>query len=106
MSPLMDALHPASDKVLYVFYDFETTQNTEYTDEDNLHVTNLLCVQQFCSRWEDVEHWDCVRCVKRKHSFCQDPMGNLLTYLNEPRLWANKIVAMAHNAKVSTSTSS
>jgi len=33
MSPLKDALPHAGDKVLYVFYDFETTQNTEYTDD-------------------------------------------------------------------------
>ena len=30
MRPLKDALPPAGDKVLYVFYDFETSQNTEY----------------------------------------------------------------------------
>ena len=38
MRPLKDALPPASDKVLYVFYDYETTQNTVYTDEAELHV--------------------------------------------------------------------
>jgi hypothetical protein len=32
-----------SDGVLYVFYDFETTQNT------TLHVPKLVCLQQFCS---------------------------------------------------------
>jgi len=55
MRPLKDALPPAADKVLYVFYDFETTQNTEYTDAAKLHVPNLVCVQQFCSRCEDEE---------------------------------------------------
>jgi len=40
-----------------------------------------------------------VRCDKRKHSFWQDPVGDLLSYLTEPRTWANKIVAIAHNAK-------
>ena len=90
---------PASDKVLYVFYDFETTQNTEYTDEAKLHVPNLVCVQQFCSRCEDAEDGDFVRCVKRKHSFWRDHVGDLLSYLTEPRPWANKIVAIAHNAK-------
>ena len=33
MRPLKDALPPAGDKVWYVFYDFETIQNTEYADE-------------------------------------------------------------------------
>ena len=33
MRPLKNTLLPAGDKVLYVFYDFEATQNTKYTDE-------------------------------------------------------------------------
>jgi len=97
MTPLKDALHSASDKVLYVFYDFETTQNTEYRAEAKLYVTNLVCVQQFCSRWEDVE--DCLRRGKMKHSFWKDPVGDLLPYLTEPCPWADKIVAIAYNAK-------
>ena len=40
----------SSDRVMYVFYDFETTQNTEYTAAAKLHVPNLVCVQ----RCEDV----------------------------------------------------
>jgi len=46
-------VNPAGHMVQYVFYDFETTRNTRYTDEANLHVPNLVCVQQFCSRCED-----------------------------------------------------
>ena len=99
MRPLKDALSPASDKVLYAFYDFVTTQNSEYTAEAKLHVPNIVCVQQFCARCEDVEEGDCVRCCKRKHSLWQDPVGELLTYVTEPRPWTNKIVATAHNAK-------
>ena len=38
MRPLKDTLPAASDKVLYVFYDIETTQSTEYADESKLHV--------------------------------------------------------------------
>jgi len=41
-----------------------------------------------------------VRCGKRKDSFWDDPFGNMLSYLCEPRHWAKKIVANAHNAKV------
>jgi len=40
-----------------------------------------------------------VRCGQRKHSFWDDPVGYLLTYLCKPRPWVNKIVAIAHNAK-------
>ena len=53
MRLLKDALPPAGDEVLYVFYDFETSQNIEYADEAKLHVPNLVCLQQFCSRCED-----------------------------------------------------
>ena len=100
MRLLKDTLPTTGDKVLYVFYDFKTTLNTRYTDAAKLHVPNLVCVQQFCSRCEEEEDGvDCVRCLRRKHSFWQDPVGDLLTYLTEPRPWANKIVAIAHNAK-------
>ena len=34
-----------------------------------------------------------------RHSFWYDPVGDLLTYPCKPRHWANKIVAVAHNAK-------
>jgi len=36
LRPLKDALPDASDKVLYVFYDFETTQNNLYSDKATL----------------------------------------------------------------------
>ena len=41
----------------------------------------------------------CLRCVKRKHLFWQDLEGDLLKYLTELCAWAEKIVAIAHNAK-------
>ena len=57
MRPLKDVMPDASDKVLYVFYDFETKQNTKYSDKATLHVPDLVCVQQFCSQCEDAEDW-------------------------------------------------
>jgi len=74
---------PASDGVLYVFYDFETTQNTRYSDKAMVHVPNLVCLQQFCSKCEnkkDIEI-DCAQCGERKHSFRNDPVGDMLSYL-------------------------
>jgi len=99
MRPLKDTLPAASDKVLYVFYDIETTQNTEYADESKLHVPNLVCAQQFCSRCEDEEDGDYARCGRRKHTFREDPVGELLIYFTEPRPWVNKIIVIAQNAK-------
>jgi len=99
MRPLKNALPTEGDKILHEFYDFETTENTRYADKATLHVPDLVCVQQFCAQGEDVEDGDCVRCGKRKHSFWDDPLGDMLTYLSEPLPWANKIVVIAHNAK-------
>ena len=92
---------PPSDKVLYIFYDFETMQNTRYSDTTTVHVQNLVCTQQFCSRCESSENvqQDCVQCGKRKHSFWEDPVGDMLAYLCEPRPWVKQIIVIVHNAK-------
>jgi len=37
--------------------------------------------------------------LKRKHSFFDEPVGDLLMYLCAPRQWCEKVVAIAHNAK-------
>jgi len=91
---------PNVNNVLYVFYDFETTQNKRYSVTAKAHVPYLVCVQKFCARCELMEEVsiDCERCDRRKHSW-NDPVGDLLNYLCKPRHWANKIVAIAHNAK-------
>ena len=42
---------------------------------------------------------DCRRCGKRKHSFWTDPVGDLIFYTFKSRPWADRIVAIAQNAK-------
>ena len=100
MRPLKNVL-PAGDRVLYVFYDFETNQNTRYSETTTLHIPNLVCLRQFCSRYKDVEddERDCEQCGVRKHSFWDDPVYSMLSYLCETRAWLNKVIAIAHNAK-------
>jgi len=44
MRPLKDDLPANANNLLHIFYDFETTQNTDTAIE---HVPNLVCVQQF-----------------------------------------------------------
>jgi len=83
------------------FYDFETTQDTKFSENATQHIPILVCIQQFCSACEmqeDIET-DCDRCGRRRHYFYDDPVGDLLSYLSEPRPWCNKVVAIAHNAK-------
>ena len=86
MATLKNVL-PRRDNVLFVFYDFETTQDTKVTESATLHVPNLVCLEQFCTQCEMLPHIDedCERCGRRKHSFWDDPIGDLLSYLCEPR---------------------
>jgi hypothetical protein len=100
MAPLQNKPRP-SQKVLYVFYDFETTQDTRFTQTATRHVPNLVCVQQFCSMCDNQPdaNIDCVRYGKRTHSFWEDPVGDMLAYLCEPRPWADNVIAIARNAK-------
>ena len=100
MQPLKNEL-PCSDDVLFVFYDFEPTQDTKFSETANEHIPILACAQHFCSvseMQEDIEI-DCARCGRRRYSFYDDPVGDLLSYLCEPRPWCSKVVAIAHNAK-------
>jgi hypothetical protein len=60
MSQLQNWL-PAGDKVLYVFYVFETTQSQKYSDR-TLHVTILVCVQQLFSWCEMLKTWSETEC--------------------------------------------
>ena len=82
MKPLIDEL-VQSDNVLFVCYDFETTQDTKFSDTATVHLPNLVCLQQFCSLCEtryDIDE-DCERCGKKKHSIFEDPVGYFLSYL-------------------------
>jgi hypothetical protein len=100
MRPLVK-VPDSSERVLYVFYDFETTHDTKRSDRTNEHVPNLVCLQQFCSKCENISgiEQDCVQCGKRIHSFWDDPVRDMLNYLCESRPWAEKMVVIANNAQ-------
>ena len=70
MRPLVN-VPASSERVMYVFYDFETTHNTKLSDRTNEHVPNPVCLQQFCSKCENISdiEQDCIQCCKRIHSF-------------------------------------
>jgi hypothetical protein len=91
----------STEKVLYVFYDFETTQDNKYSEKATVHVPNLVCLQQFCLKCESINivEQDCSQCGRRIHSFWQDSVWDLESYLCEQPPWANKVIAIAHNAK-------
>ena len=99
MRPLSDELL-RSDNVSFVYYDFETRKNTRFTDSATVHVPNLVSLQKLCSQCEtrvDIDE-DCQRCGKRKHSFFEDPVGDL-PHLCEPRGWCDRVFSKVHNAR-------
>jgi len=101
MQPLKNEVSSA-DNVLFVFYNLQTSQDTKISETVKLHVPILVCLQQFCTACEiqvEDDGRDCARCGKRRHSFFEDPVGDLLSYLCSPRPWCKNVVAIAHNAK-------
>jgi hypothetical protein len=77
MAPLTPE-QPSSGKVLYVFYDFETTKDIRFSDTATVHVPKLVRVQKFHTRCEsepDIER-ECEQCGK-KNTFWEDPVGDL-----------------------------
>jgi len=87
--------------VLFVFNDFETTQDTRLTESSIVQIPNLVCLLHFCTVCEKKTNIDvdCVRCGRRRHAFWDSPVGDLLTYLCKQRPWCEKDIAIAHNAK-------
>jgi len=100
MRPLVVEL-PRNDNVLFVFYDFKSTQDTRLSESSTVHIPNLVCIQHFCTVCENDPDIDaaCVRCGKRKLAFWDDPVGDLLSYLCKPRQWYRRVIAIAYNAK-------
>ena len=47
MIPVKHVLPANAEKLLYLYYGFETTQNKRYSDTAKAHVPKIVCVQQF-----------------------------------------------------------
>lgn len=87
---------------LFVFYDFETRQqtllpgsNTSYIHEPNLLVLNIycdLCEDDFDSRE------NCIHCGIREFVFDKSPVQQFLEYLSQPFANTNKVICIAHNS--------
>jgi len=60
----------------YVFYHFDTTQDTKRSDRKMKHVPKLVCLQQFSSKYENISdiEQDFIQCGKRIHSFWNEPV--------------------------------
>jgi hypothetical protein len=97
MQPLKNVLHSGGG-VMFVFYDFQTTQHTPQSDMAGLNVPNLVCIQQFVLVSAPIMSMRTAQCGMRKHSFWEDPVGDILSYLCEDRPWCKQIIVVAHNA--------
>lgn len=98
-------------KYLYIFYDFETRQDTAYRGDINikLHVPNLCVAQLVCSYCigqntddnddnEDELLW-CDSCGVREHIFFEDPVKQLLQLAVREKSGFDEIICIAHNAR-------
>jgi len=73
-----DALSSASDKQFTSFMISKLPKIIGKRDDANLHLHNLVYVQEFCSRCVDEEsEGDFVLCGRRIHSFWQDTVGDV-----------------------------
>ena len=90
-----------SDRLLYVFFDTECTQDLEKRDGSFEHVPNLICDQQMCSKCEDVDDLsvDFEQCGKRVHVFWQDAVGTFIDYLRQSRPFTVKVYVISHNSR-------
>lgn len=90
---------PPRNRAVFMFYDFETTQNKLHAHFVRAHAESSVRPADL-PVWEDDADVDvdCRRCGKRKESFWTDPVGDLISYVFKSRPWADRFVAIAHNA--------
>jgi hypothetical protein len=97
MKPLQN--EPVStEKVLYVFYDFETTQDTKYSEKATVNVPNLV----FTKVPFTMQEYRCARLltVWETYTFLLAGSSRGLAILSvRAAAVVNKFIAIAHNAK-------
>jgi len=90
-----------TNRILYVFFDTECTQDLEKCDGSFEHIPKLICAQQICSKCEAVDDLsvDCEQCGKRTPIFWQDPVGRFIEYLRLFRPFADNIYVISQNSR-------
>ena len=101
MSPLKQ--YEKERKCMFLFYDFETQQNTPLQGDPKtyVHIPNLCVVQQVCTRCftdEDMSNI-CSECGVREYVFDKDPVKEFVELATRKVQNFNKIICIAHNAK-------
>ena len=67
------------------------------TRQKNMYLNSSACNSFVRGELMDDVSRDCEQCGRRRYSFWNDTLGDLLIYLSEPRSRANRIVAITHN---------
>jgi hypothetical protein len=91
MKPLQNKPAP-TDKVLYVFYDFEKRRKIPNISKRLRSMSQIWSVYNSSVQNTRVmmTDQDCSQCGRRKHSFWHDSVGELLSYLCEQRQWSTR----------------
>lgn len=90
---------------LFIFYDFETTQNQLLLGETNkfVHIVNLVVAQQACRLCIDTDENNrsfCRECKTTEHIFIgKSSLGDFMTYLTKIHSNYRKVICIAHNMK-------
>lgn len=95
---------PENEKFIYIFFDFECTQNTPSPSNPDafVHTPNFCAAQQVCYRCvseSDMER-GCAQCGVRQHVFSgAETLEHFMAYLTQPRMSFSRIILIAHNMK-------
>ena len=91
----------AEKKFLYIFYNFETRQDTLYGENARIHVPNIYVAHQVCTDCTDVDDLKiiCSNCGVHEFIFTEDPVKELLNLCIRESTEFSEIVCIVHNAK-------
>uniref|UniRef100_A0ABD2WZ65 DNA-directed DNA polymerase n=1 Tax=Trichogramma kaykai TaxID=54128 RepID=A0ABD2WZ65_9HYME len=100
MQPIKEAERNNS-KYLYIFFDFETRQDSAYKNHSTttVHIPTLCIAHQVCSdciQDDDMKNM-CVTCGIREYVFQNDPVAQLLGIAIREKTKFKKIVCLSHN---------
>ena len=91
-----------TDRFLHVFFDTGSTQDLEKHYRSFEHLPKFISAQQMFSKCEEVDYLsaDCKQYGERTHVFwAQRPLGKLIDYLRQSRLFADKIYVISHKSR-------
>ena len=93
-------------RTIFIFYDFETTQETEVSENTFLHKVNFCVAQKVCSeclneKFDMNECRFCRGCMTKIFDDGEKTLDNFVEYVLETQQFSNieKVIVIAHNSK-------